>query len=102
MRCEPLTHLLVGPGPIKGMGIAMVVFRPGSYHMGLELLLILPGRTLQVIMRERMDEDFRLVQPGGVGRRVPRSPPATTVGEVPPGITRNVARPAILDQEDPS
>ena len=99
---EPMTHLLIGPGPLKRVGIAMVVFGPGSQYMGLELLLALPRRSFQVIMLERMDEDFRLVQPGGVGRRVPRSPPATTVGEVPPGITRNVARPAILDQKDAS
>src|SRR5262245_3459764 len=80
--CEPLTHLLIGPGPFKGVGIAVVVFGPGSQHMGLELLLALPRRPLQVIVLERVDEDFRLVQPRGVGRRIPRSPPAPTFGEI--------------------
>ena len=51
--------------------------------MGLELLLVLPGRPFQVIVLEGVDEDFRLVQPGGIGRRIPRPPPALTLGEVP-------------------
>src|SRR5699024_7337462 len=28
MFSEPGTHLLIGPGPFKGMGVPMVVFRP--------------------------------------------------------------------------
>jgi len=76
MFCEPLTHLLIGPSPFKGVGVAVVVFGPGSQNMGLKLYLALPRRPFQVIMLERMDEDFRLVQPRGIGGRVPRFPPA--------------------------
>src|SRR5437762_11704799 len=96
---EPLTHLLIRPGPLKGVGIAMVVFGPGSQHMGLELLLALPRRPLQVIMLERMDEDFRLVQPRRIGGRIPRFPPGLTPGKVPLRAAGYVARPAILDQD---
>src|SRR6266567_1489293 len=97
---EPPTHLLIGPSPFKGVGIAMVVFGPGSQHMGLELFLALPRSPFQVIMLERMDEDFRLVQPGGVGWRIPRSPPATTFGEIASRAACYVTGPAVLDQED--
>src|SRR5437764_9794348 len=99
MAGKPLTHLLVGPGPLEGVGVAMVVLRPGSRHMGLELLLAPPRRPLQVIVLECVDEDFRLVQPGGVCRRVPGPPPTATLGEELPGVARYVARPAVLDQE---
>src|SRR5438105_7991299 len=97
---EPLTHLLIRPGPLKGVGIAMVVFGPGSQYMGLELLLALPRRSFQVIMLERMDEDFRLVQPRRIRRCIPRPPPPLTPGNVLPRAACYVARPSILDEED--
>src|SRR6476646_3919715 len=82
MFCEPLTHLLIRPSPLKRMGVAVVVLGPGSQRMGLELLLALPGCPFQVIVLERMDEDFGLVQPRGVGGRIPRLPPTATVGKI--------------------
>ncbi len=97
---EPETHLLVGPGPFEGMGVTMVVFRPRRQDVCLEFLLILPGRPLQVIVLERMNEDFCLVQPRGIGRRKARLPPALAASEVPPRVTRYVTRPAVLDQEN--
>src|SRR3954454_14942632 len=97
---EPLTHLLIGPGPFKGMGIAMVVFGPGSQHVGLELSPVLPGRPFQVIVLEGVDEDFRLVQPRGIGRRIPGSPPTTTVGEIASCAGRYVTGATVLDRED--
>src|SRR5882724_4283652 len=60
---EPLTHLVVGPGPLEGMGIAMVVLRPGSHDVGLEFLLALPRPPFQVVVLEGMDQDLCLVQP---------------------------------------
>src|SRR5512135_2363842 len=84
MFSEPGTHLLIGPSPFKGMGVPMVVFGPRSQDMRLELLLTLPGRPFQVIVLERMDEDFRLVQP----RRV--APQGTVVMPWPPGIASAV------------
>ena len=90
---EPLTHLVIRPGPLKRVGIAMVVLRPGSQHMGLELLLALPGCPFQVIVLERVDEDFRLVQPRGVGGRMPRSPPALTPSEILSRAACYVTRP---------
>src|SRR5262245_10157337 len=100
MFCEPLTHLVIGPGPFKGMGVPMVVFGPGSRRMGLELFPALPRRPFQVIMLKRMDEDLRLVQPRRIGRRIPRFPPATGFGEIASRAGGYVARPAVLDQED--
>src|SRR5438309_2270073 len=58
MFSELGTHLLIGPGPFKGMGVPMIVFWPRSQDVRLELLLTLPGRPFQVIVLERMDEDF--------------------------------------------
>ncbi len=68
--------------------------------MGPELLLRLPRGTFQVIVLERMNEDFRLIQPRRVGGRVTRLPPAVASGKVCLRRRRYVARPAILDQED--
>src|SRR6476646_10875783 len=99
MFCEPLTHLLIRPSPLKRMGVAVVVLGPGSQRMGLELLLALPGCPFQVIVLERMDEDFGLVQPRGVGGRIPRLPPTATVGIMTSRAGGNVAPPAVLDQE---
>src|SRR3954447_235890 len=90
MFSEPGTHLLIGPGPLEGMSVPMVVFGPRSQDMRLELLLTRPGRPLQVIVLERMDKDLRLVQPRRIGGRIPRSPPALTLSEVPSRATRNV------------
>jgi len=61
MFSEPATHLLVGPCPFNGVGVPMVVFRPRSQNMRLEFLLTLPGRTFQVIVFKRMNQDFCLV-----------------------------------------
>src|SRR4051794_34662830 len=98
MPGEPLTHFLIRPGPFKGVGISVVVFGPGGQHMGSELILALPRRPFQVIVLEGMDEDFRLVQPRGIGRGIPRLPPTLTTGEVRPCVARYVTRPSILDQ----
>src|SRR5450756_2613579 len=76
MFSEPGTHLLIGPGPFKGMGVPVVVFGPRSQDMRLEFLPTLPGRPFQVIVFEGVDQDFRLVQPGCIGGRIPGSPPA--------------------------
>src|ERR1700710_79584 len=100
MISEPLTHLLIRPGPFERMGIPAVVFGPGSQHVSLEPLLGLPGRPLQVIVFGTVDEDLRLAQPRGVGRRKPRPPPPLTISKVLPRATRHVACPAILDQGD--
>jgi hypothetical protein len=100
MFSEPGTHLLIGPGPFKGMGVPMVIFWPRSQDMSLELLLTLPGRPFQVIVLERMDEDFRLVQPRRIGGRIPGSPPALTPIEILARVACYVTWPAVLDQED--
>src|ERR1700733_16270165 len=97
---EPLTHLLIGPGPLKGVSVAMVVFRPGRQHMSLELFLTFPRPSFQVIVFERMDKDFRLVQPRRIRRCIPRPPPPVTLSKVILRDTCCVARPSILDQED--
>src|SRR3954447_6223368 len=100
MFSEPGTHLLIGPGPLEGMSVPMVVFWPRSQDMRLELLLTRPGRPFQVIVLERMDEDFRLVQPRRVGGRIPGSPPALIPSEIRSRVAGYVTGPAVLDQED--
>ena len=60
--------------------------------MAPELLLAPPGRPLQVIVLERVDQDLPLVQPGGIGGRIARSPPAVALGEVPLRTARYMAR----------
>src|SRR5271157_619244 len=99
MLCEPLPHLLTRPCPLKGVGVSMVVFRPRSQDMRLEFLPTLPGRPFQVIVFKRMDEDFCLVQPRGIGGCIAWLPPSLTSGEVRLGVSRYVTGTAILDQE---
>src|SRR5436190_3590327 len=84
------------------MGVAVVVFGPGGQHIALELLLAPPGRSLQVIVLERVDQDLPLVQPRGIGGRIARSPPAVALGEVLLRTARYMARSPVLDQEDAS
>src|SRR3954468_2688938 len=102
MPGEPLTHLLVRPCPFDGTCVAAVVFGPGGQHMAPELLLAPPGRPLQVIVLERVDQDLPLVQPGGVGGRIAGSPPTSALGEVPLRTAPRKARSPVLDQEGPS
>src|SRR5687768_3187809 len=97
---KPGTHPLIGPGPFKGMGVPMVVFRPRGQDMRPELVLTLPGRSFQVVVLERVDEDLRRVQPGSIGRRIPGSPPALAPSEILSRVACDVARSAVLDQED--
>jgi hypothetical protein len=42
MFSEPAAHLLIRPGPFKGMGVPMVVFGPRGQDVSLEFLLTLP------------------------------------------------------------
>ena len=70
--------------------------------MGLELFLALPGHPFQIIMLEDVDEDFRLVQPRGIGGRIAWLPPSLTLGEISLRTGRYVAGSTVLDQEDTS
>src|SRR5271154_2951049 len=67
-----------------------------------ELLLAPPGVTLEVIVLKGMYEDLRLIQPGGMGRSVPRLPPPITLVEVGLCPSAGVARPPGLDKENSS
>src|SRR5438105_264124 len=97
---KPGSHLLVGPGPFKGMGVAVVVFGPRGRDVGLELLPALPRRPCQVVVLERVDEDLRLVQPRGVGGGISGPPPAPAPGEITARAARDMTGAAVLDQED--
>jgi hypothetical protein len=70
--------------------------------MRLELLLAFPRSPFQVIVFERMDKDFRLIQPGRIGGCISRSPPPLTLGEISLCVARYVTRPAVLDKVDAS
>src|SRR6202521_3671405 len=98
---EPLPHLLIGPGPLEGMGVELVVFRRGGQHMRDELLPTAPGRSLQVMVLERSDQQLCLVQPGGVGRREAGPPPAPATRPVFPRLPGRMAPGAVLGQEHP-
>src|SRR5438094_10331844 len=82
MFSEPLAHLVVGPMPLKGVGVAAVVLRPGGGEVFPELFPVAPGRALQVAPTEGADQQFRLVQPGSMRGRGPGSPPGALLGEV--------------------
>src|SRR5204862_7085969 len=82
MLGEPLTHPVIGPGPFEGVSVASIVLRPRRFHMGEVLLPARPGAALQVPIRERMIEQFCLIQPRSMGWGQPRSPPALAGGEV--------------------
>src|SRR5690348_6588863 len=65
---EPLPHPLIAPGPLKRVGIPLVVLRPGDQHMLNELLAAAPRGPLQVAIAERSHQQLCLVQPRGVNR----------------------------------
>src|SRR5208337_642331 len=99
---KPLTHHVVGPVPLKRVSIEAVILRPGDVDMIQKLLSAPPRGTFQVTMAERADEQFRLIQPRGMGRRKTGVPPTATVRQVRRRLGRCVARVAILDQERPA
>src|SRR6202521_6277913 len=98
---EPLPHLLIGPGPLEGMGVELVVFRRGGQHMRDEHLPTAPGRALQVMVLERADQQLCLVQPGGVGRREAGPPPGPATRPAFPRLPGRMARAAPLATEPP-
>src|SRR6202035_3285125 len=99
---EPLTHHVVGPVPLKWMSIEAIVLRPGRVDVIQELFPATTRGTFQVTMAKRADEQFRLVQPRGMGRREAGTPPTSAVRPVRRRSGRGVARVAILDQEHPT
>lgn len=101
MFVEPLSHVLIGPHPFKRMSIEPVVLGPADSHMLDELLPALPGASPQVTVTERIDQQFGLIEPGGMHWREAGSPPIPSFGPVSVGIAGRVAGIAILNQEDP-
>ena len=75
MPSKPLSHFLVRPSPLKGMGIELVVLWPSGVDMVDERLSVGPGNALQVPVAEGGVERFALVEPGSMGRSETRSPP---------------------------
>src|SRR5262245_4661928 len=98
---EPLPHLLIGPRPFERVGVEAVVLRGAGQHLLDELFPTAPGASLQVAIPERPDQQLRLVQPRGVGRREAGTPPAPARRPVRFRVPRRVAGVAILDQEYP-
>src|SRR6476620_6964780 len=49
---EPLPHPLIGPRPLKGVGVEPVVLRPRGQHMLAHLLTTAPRAPLQVAVPE--------------------------------------------------
>ena len=101
MLDEPLPHLLIGPRPRKGMSVEAVILRPGGYHMLEQLLPFAPGISLPIALAEGSDQQFRLVQPRGVGWREAGSPPIPAFRPVDGRVPRRVAGVTVLNQEHP-
>src|SRR5437763_2760236 len=78
----PETHFLIRPRPLEGMGVKPVVLRPRGHHMVDVLPTTGPRTALQVAIAEGMVEQLPLIQPRGVGRRQPGTPPALAAGEI--------------------
>src|SRR3954447_14084263 len=58
---EPPPHLLIGPGPLEGVGVELVVLRHRGQRMPDQLLPSHPGATPEVAAPERTDQHLRLV-----------------------------------------
>src|SRR5437868_2330805 len=101
MFFEPATHLLVGPGPFKGVGIEPIILRSCSFHLVYEFLTTVPGTTFQVVKTEGAVQHLPLIEPRSMNRRETRPPPTVTLMEI--GFRRGsrVTRVAILDQVHP-
>src|SRR5690242_1327591 len=100
MPREPAAHLLVGPRPLEGVGVQLIVLGPRDREVVDELLAITPGAPLQVAVTEGMDQQLRLVEPRGTRRSRPGPPPAVTPLEVVGRRPGDVARAAVVDQVD--
>src|SRR5262249_2705397 len=79
---EPPAHLVVGPSPVEGVSVPLIVFRPRGQHMLEKLFSCYPRPPLAVASAEGFDQHLCLVQPRGVGRGQPRTPPARAALEV--------------------
>src|SRR5262245_21635152 len=88
---KPAPHLLVGPRPLEGVGIQLVVLAPRLRDMPDELLPAAPGCPLEVAVAEGVDQQLRLVQPRGPRRGQPGPPPAVAAVEVVRRLGRDVA-----------
>ena len=75
MFSKPSTHVVIRPGPIERMGIELVIFRPSGLNMIDQRLTAIAGVALQVMVTERIIEQFGLIEPGGMDRCEARSPP---------------------------
>jgi len=64
---EPLPHHGRGPEPVKGVGVALVILRPGGRHMVDELRPAPPRAALEVVVAERFDQRLRNVRAGRNG-----------------------------------
>jgi hypothetical protein len=95
---KPSAHLLIRPRPLKGMSVLFVVLRPRVGDMGDELLPTRPRPASQVVVAEGIVQDLCLVEPGGMGRGEPRTPPPPTRPEVVSCPAGGMARIAIVDQ----
>src|SRR5437868_12944665 len=98
---KPATHPLICPGPLEGMSVQPVVLRPGGQDMGDVLLTAGPRPPLQVAMSEGVVEQLSLIEPRGVGRRQPGTPPAPAVGNILVRLGGDAATTAIVNQEYP-
>ena len=98
---EPVPHLVMAPCPLERVGIQPLVLRPRRADVFEEQLTTRPRCTPQVAMPEGPDQQLRLIQPRGMGRREPWSPPVATAPPVGGRVAGCRTRVAILDKKTP-
>lgn len=79
--------------------LALVVLGPRCFDMIDQRLTTGPGAAFQVMVAERVIEQFGLIEPGGMDRREAHPPPGV-VFEVGTGGGGGMTGIAILDQEN--
>src|SRR6266540_2648128 len=97
----PVTHLLVGPRPFKGMGVEAIVFGFRGPHLRFEFITTTPRTTLEVVKSKGTVQQLSLIEPRSMNRSETRPPPAMTFVEKTLGRCSGVAGVTIMDQIDP-
>lgn len=95
---EPLLHLRDRPLPFRRVGVEPIVLRPRRRDVRPEVFPAAPRPPLQVMQLKGIQQQLRLVEPRGVLRQQPRTPPAAEVMQVARRAVAGMGRVPIVDQ----